>query len=37
MKLGLSRQIERFSSIELICDYPCEDKYQLRQKTSEYI
>ena len=27
---------ERFR-IELICNYPCEDKYQLRQKTSEYI
>ena len=27
---------ERFR-IELICDYPCEDKYQLRQKTSEHI
>ena len=23
--------------IELICDYPCEDKYQLRQKEGEYI
>ena len=23
--------------IELICDYPCEDKYQLLQKESEYI
>ena len=27
---------ERFR-IELICDYPCEDKYQLCQKKSEYI
>jgi hypothetical protein len=27
---------ERFR-IELICDYPCEDKYQLRQKEGEYI
>ena len=27
---------ERFR-IQLICDYPCEDKYQLCQKTSEYI
>jgi group I intron endonuclease len=27
---------ERFR-IELICDYPCEDNYQLRQKKSEYI
>ena len=27
---------ERFR-IELICDFPCEDKYQLRQKASEYI
>jgi hypothetical protein len=27
---------ERFR-IELICNYPCEDKYQLCQKTSEYI
>ena len=23
--------------IELICNYPCEDKYQLRQKEGEYI
>jgi len=23
--------------IQLICDYPCEDKYQLRQKEGEYI
>ena len=23
--------------IELICDYPCDDKYQLRQKEGEYI
>jgi adenylate kinase family enzyme len=23
--------------IELICEYPCEDKYQLRQKEGEYI
>ena len=27
---------ERFR-IELICEYPCEDKYQLRQKEGEYI
>ena len=27
---------ERFR-IQLICDYPCEDKYQLRQKEGEYI
>ena len=27
---------ERFR-IQLICDFPCEDKYQLSQKTSEYI
>ena len=27
---------ERFR-IELICDFPCEDKYQLRQKEGEYI
>ena len=27
---------ERFR-IELICNFPCEDKYQLCQKTSEYI
>ena len=23
--------------IQLICDYPCEDKYQLKQKEGEYI
>jgi hypothetical protein len=23
--------------IQLICDYPCQDKYQLRQKEGEYI
>ena len=27
---------ERFR-IQLICDYPCEDRYQLTQKTCEYI
>ena len=27
---------ERFR-IELICNFPCEDKYQLRQKEGEYI
>ena len=27
---------ERFR-IQLICDYPCDDKYQLRQKEGEYI
>ncbi len=27
---------ERFR-IQLICNYPCEDKYQLRQKEGEYI
>ncbi len=28
--------IERLR-IELICEYPCEDTYQLRQKEGEYI
>ncbi len=34
----LMREIgfERFR-IQLICDYPCEDRYQLTQKTCEYI
>ena len=27
---------ERFR-IQLVCDYPCEDKYQLRQKEGKYI
>ncbi len=35
-KLMIEFGFERFR-IELICDYPCENKYQLRQKTGEYI
>ncbi len=35
-KLMNNMGFERFR-IELICEYPCEDKYQLRQKEGEYI